>query len=152
MDAGRAWGERAVDWAYLMEPYARRANKTVFGRVGVGPGTRLLDIACDCGYAAALAAERGALVSGLDASEGLIDIARARTPAGDLRGGDMFALPFADSSFDVATSRPCTRSARSASLRRLPRRCDRSTSRDSVFASRPSSVGLWGAFQALEDR
>ena len=31
-------------------------------------------------------------------------IARARTPAGDFRVGDMFALPFADDSFDVATS------------------------------------------------
>jgi hypothetical protein len=25
-ESGQAWGERAADWAYLMEPYARRAN------------------------------------------------------------------------------------------------------------------------------
>ncbi len=104
VDAGRAWGERAVDWAYLVEPYARRANEAVFDRLDVGPGTRLLDIACGSGFAAALAAERGAAVSGLDASEALIGIARARTPAGDFRVGDMFALPFAGGSFDVATS------------------------------------------------
>jgi hypothetical protein len=42
--SGQAWGERAADWAYLMEPYARRANDALFGRAG--PGKRLLDIAC----------------------------------------------------------------------------------------------------------
>jgi len=103
-ESGRAWGERATDWAYLAEPYARRANDALFDRVGVGPGTRLVDIACGSGYAADVAADRGAVVAGLDASEGLIAIARMRTPAGDFRVGDMFALPFADDTFDVATS------------------------------------------------
>ncbi|MBC3844511.1 class I SAM-dependent methyltransferase [Streptacidiphilus sp. 4-A2] len=50
IEAGRAWGERATDWAYLMEPYARSANDALFDRVGVpgrgcstsraAPGTR----------------------------------------------------------------------------------------------------------------
>jgi SAM-dependent methyltransferase len=97
-------GERAADWAYLVEPYARRVNEALFDQLGVGPGTRLLDIACGSGYAANLAAGRGAVVSGLDASQALIAIARARTPEADFRIGDMFALPFEDGSFDVATS------------------------------------------------
>jgi SAM-dependent methyltransferase len=87
-----------------MEPYARRANDALFDRAGVGPGTRLLDIACGSGYAASVAAGRGATVAGLDASEALIAIARARTPGADFRVGDMFALPFGDDDFDVATS------------------------------------------------
>ena len=103
-ESGRAWGERAADWAYLFEPYARRANDALFDQTGVGPGTELLDVACGSGYAASVAAGRGATVSGLDASEALLAIARARTPAGDFRAGDMFALPFDDDSFDVATS------------------------------------------------
>jgi SAM-dependent methyltransferase len=102
--SGRAWGERATDWAYLFEPYARRANDALFDQAQVGPGTRLLDIACGAGYAASVAAGRGAEVSGLDASEALITIARARTPAADFRVGDMFALPSDDGHFDVATS------------------------------------------------
>src|SRR6516165_611465 len=93
VESGRAWGERAADWAYLVEPYARRVNDALFDRTQVGPGTRLLDIACGSGYAASVAASRGAQVSGLDASEALIAIARARTPAADFRVGDMFALP-----------------------------------------------------------
>ena len=104
VESGRAWGTRATDWAYLLEPYARTANDALFDRTGVGPGTEVLDIACGSGYAASVAAGRGAKVSGLDASEALIAIARARTPAGDFRVGDMFALPFDDDRFDVATS------------------------------------------------
>jgi SAM-dependent methyltransferase len=103
-ESGQAWGERAADWAYLFEPYARRANDALFDRAGVGPGTRLLDIACGSGYAASVAAGRGATVAAPDASEALIAIARARTPSADFRVGDMFALPFGDDHFDVATS------------------------------------------------
>ena len=104
VESGRAWGARAADWSCLVEPYARSANDALFDRTGVGPGTELLDIACGSGYAASVAARRGALVSGLDASEELLAIARARTPMGDFRVGDMFALPFPDDRFDVATS------------------------------------------------
>jgi SAM-dependent methyltransferase len=104
IESGRAWGERAADWAYLIEPYARQANDALFDRAKVGAGTRLLDIACGSGYAASVAAGRGAVVAGLDASEALIAIARARTPSADFRVGDMFTLPFEDGHFDVATS------------------------------------------------
>jgi len=103
-EAGRGWGARALEWAYLLEPYARPANDELFDQLGVAAGTRLLDVACGSGYAASTASGRGALVAGLDASAALIDIARARSPAADFRVGDMFALPFDDDSFDVVTS------------------------------------------------
>jgi SAM-dependent methyltransferase len=96
IESGETWGERAADWACLVEPYARRANDALFDRGGVGPGTRLLDIACGSGYAASVAAGRGATVAGLDASEALIAIARARTPDAAFRVGDMFELSPAD--------------------------------------------------------
>jgi SAM-dependent methyltransferase len=104
IESGRAWGDRASDWAYLIEPYARGVNDALYDRAGVGPGTRLLDIACGSGYAASVAAGRGAVVAALDASEALIAIARARIPDADVRIGDMFDLPFGDDQFDVATS------------------------------------------------
>jgi SAM-dependent methyltransferase len=93
-----------VDWAYLFEPYARSANDVLFDRLGVNAGARLLDVACGSGLAAQVASRRGAVVTGLDAAEGLIAIARSRTPGGDFRVADMFALPFADDSFDVVTT------------------------------------------------
>lgn len=102
--AGAAWSTRAADWAYLAEPGFRRLYQTVHDRVGVSAGTLLLDVACGAGLALQLAAERGALVSGLDASAGLLAIARARSPRADLREGTMFDLPFPDDSFDVVTS------------------------------------------------
>jgi SAM-dependent methyltransferase len=103
-EAGQGWGARATEWAYLMEPYALPANERLFDRLGIGPGVRLLDVACGSGYAASVAARRGAQVSGIDASEELIGIAAARTSSGSFRAGDMFALPFPDNSFDVVTS------------------------------------------------
>lgn len=102
--AGQAWGSRALDWAYLFEPYSRPANQAVFDQCGVTAGTSLLDIGCGSGFAVRLAADRGAVVAGLDASAALLDIARARTPDADLRVGDMDALPWDDASFDVVTS------------------------------------------------
>jgi SAM-dependent methyltransferase len=103
-EAGRGWGARAAEWAYLWEPYALPANEVLFDRLGVDAGVRLLDIACGSGFAASVAARRGAVVSGIDASEQLATIAAARTPGGSFRVGDMFALPYPDDSFDLATS------------------------------------------------
>jgi len=103
-EAGRAWGARAADWAYLFEPYTRPANTMIFDLLGAGEGVRLLDIACGSGLAAQIAVGRGATVSGIDASDALITIARARVPEAEFRVGDMFVMPFPDASFDVATS------------------------------------------------
>jgi SAM-dependent methyltransferase len=102
--AGKAWGARARDWAYLAEGFARSGYEAVFAAGGVGAETRLLDIACGAGLAAWLAAERGASVAGIDASEALLRIAEARVPDGDFRVGDMAELPWPDDSFDLATA------------------------------------------------
>ena len=78
--AGRGWGARAVERAYLFEPYARPANELLFDRLGIEDGARLLDIACGSGFAAHLAAERQAKVSGLDAAETLAKFMRDGWP------------------------------------------------------------------------
>ncbi len=72
--AGEAWGDRSTDWSCLWEPSTQRATDVLFDQLDIGPAVRL------------------------------VDIARTRTPEGDFRIGDMFDLPFADDSFDVATS------------------------------------------------
>ena len=72
--------------------------------LGVGPGDRLLDIACGAGLAVELAGVRGATCAGIDASPRLIAVARDRSPHADLRVGDMHALPWDDETFDVVTS------------------------------------------------
>lgn len=81
----------------------RPVFEAVLERTRVGPGTRYLDAGCGSGMAAEIAAARGAEVSGIDAAEAMLSIARSRVPAGDFRQGDLEALPFADESFDVVT-------------------------------------------------
>ena len=100
---GRLWGARASDWADIQEGTARPVYEAVLERTRVKAGTRYLDVGCGAGMAAQIAAARGAQVSGIDAAEALLEIARRRTPAGDFRRGDLEELPFNDRSFDVVT-------------------------------------------------
>lgn len=103
---GQLWSARARDWADLLEgergwglPLYRR----VLDEAGVGPGTTVLDVGCGAGRFCREAADRGAEVAGIDAAEGLLAIARERTPEGDFREGDMMSLPWEDDAFDLVT-------------------------------------------------
>jgi SAM-dependent methyltransferase len=102
-EAGVAWGYRAKDWAYLMEPlfaplYAQLAHSS-----SITEGTRVLDAACGAGAGLATYRRAGAVVSGVDASEALLAIAAARVPSADLHHRSMSELPWSDGSFDVVT-------------------------------------------------
>jgi uncharacterized peroxidase-related enzyme len=98
------WGRRAVDFATLLEPGACREYVAMHQHLDLRAGDRVLDLACGSGLALELAAARGAVVSGLDASPRLVAIARDRVPDADVRVGDMAALPWPDGSFDAVTS------------------------------------------------
>ena len=100
---GKQWSAGARSWAAFMEPQLRPLYDAVHQSLTVAPGARLLDVGCGPGGAAMLAAERGAKVSGLDASPGSIEVARERMPHGDFRVGDMESLPWADASADLIT-------------------------------------------------
>src|SRR5512136_2276043 len=95
---GRLWGAGARDWADFQEATVRPVFEAVLERTGVGTGTRYLDAGCGAGMAAQIAAARGAEVSGVDASEAMLAIARSRAPSGDFRQGDLEDLPFAGES------------------------------------------------------
>ena len=100
------WTERARDWADVMEGWdgwGIPVYRHVLERVIVGRGTSLLDVGCGAGRFSRIAADRGAAVSGLDATAHFVEIARERIPDGDFRVGDMEDLPWADDSFDVVT-------------------------------------------------
>jgi SAM-dependent methyltransferase/alkylhydroperoxidase family enzyme len=98
------WGRRAVDFATLSEPANAREYVALHQRLGVADGDSLLDVACGAGLALELAAARGATCAGIDASERLVAVARDRLPGGDVRVGDMHAMPWDDDTFDVVTS------------------------------------------------
>ncbi len=98
------WSSNPRDWAEIAEPENRKLYDELLNLTGVGPGTRLLDIACGSGYAVALAAALGAEVTGVDIAPALLEIARERTPEGNFIEGEMDALPLEDSRFDVVTA------------------------------------------------
>ena len=103
---GDLWGERARDWADVMEGWdgwGVALYRHVLERVPVAGETRLLDVGCGAGRFCRIAADRGAEVAGIDACAPLVAIARERVPGADLRVGDMEQLPWADDSFDVVT-------------------------------------------------
>ena len=98
------WGRRAVDWATLSEPGNAREYSFFHQHLNISSGDRLLDVACGSGIAHELAAIRGAVCYGIEASHPLVAVAQDRSPDADLRVGDMEALPWADESFDIVTS------------------------------------------------
>lgn len=99
---GSLWGARPGDWAEI-EVQQRPTYEEGIRRAGLEAGQRVLDIGCGSGAFLRVAADQGARVSGLDASEALLELARARVPEADLRAGDMQALPYGDDVFDVVT-------------------------------------------------
>ncbi len=99
------WGPGARDWSDYNEPMCTPFYDAVLDATGVSAGTRLLDVGCGGGFALLLAARRGAVVTGLDATPALLDIARERVPAASLVVGDLEdPLPFEPGSFDVITA------------------------------------------------
>ncbi len=99
---GPLWGARADDWA-LNEELQVPTYEAALERVELQAGQRVLDIGCGAGTFLRLVVEHGARAFGLDASEALIELARRRVPAAEVRTGEMEALPYADDGFDLVT-------------------------------------------------
>jgi SAM-dependent methyltransferase len=70
----------------------------------VGPGSAVLDVATGPGYAAAVAAERGADVVAVDFSSEMVELAAELYPDVEFRQADANALPFEDGTFDAVVS------------------------------------------------
>lgn len=101
---GQLWGARAQDWAAYAEQVCLPLFGATLDAARVTKGTRLLDAGCGAGLLALLASFRGAQVAALDASPGLLAMARQRLSEADVREGDLEALPFADASFDAVVA------------------------------------------------
>ena len=68
----------------------------------IGPGDRVIDVACGTGVAAREAAKRSGKVTGIDRNSGMLAVAREQAPQIDWCEGRAEALPFDDGSFDAA--------------------------------------------------
>lgn len=79
-----------------------------YGRLGIAPGTTLLDVGCGAGQVAIPAAKAGVKVTGIDLAPNLVGQARERAKAEGVVAlfdeGDAEALPYNAESFDVVLS------------------------------------------------
>jgi SAM-dependent methyltransferase len=95
------WESVVAEYDASFGSLTTQAIEPILNSVGAGPGVRLLDVATGPGYVAVAAAERGAVVVGLDFSAPMVAEAKRRHPAIDFREGDAEALPFPEESFDA---------------------------------------------------
>lgn len=97
------WDRKAGYWDDSFGLVTLGAIDPLMEAVEVGPGVRILDIACGTGALAAAAARRGAEVIGMDFAPNMVAEASRRHPGIDFRVGDAEAIPLADASFDAVT-------------------------------------------------
>ena len=94
----------AGDFAQVAKHIETTAEAFV-GRLNIQSGMKVLDVACGSGNLAIFAAQRGALVTGVDIAENLIDSAKKRAAEAGLKikfeVGDAEAMPYPDNSFDL---------------------------------------------------
>ena len=98
------WGRRAVEFATLAEPANCREYVAVHQHLGVGPGVRLLDVACGSGLAIELASPAAPAAAASTPRTGWWRSRATARPRADVRVGDMHALPWDDDTFDAVTS------------------------------------------------
>lgn len=88
--------------------YMEKDAEVFYQRLGITPGTRLLDVGCGAGQLALIAARAGAVVTGSDIATNWLERARTRAAAEGLNvtfeEGDAEALPYEDGQFDAVTS------------------------------------------------
>lgn len=99
----RVWPLVAPFYDLVVAPF-KRIRPEVVTLAGVGPISRVLDVATGTGAQAHAFAQRAGKVVGVDLCDAMLRIARRRRRAENLtyRQADATALPFPDSSFDVA--------------------------------------------------
>ena len=162
---GVIWGAGAREWSELIEPCQVPFYEAAFDAMGLGRGMTLLDAGCGSGLALELAAQRGVTPTGLDASEGLLGVARERLADATLHQGDLDDLPFADDTFDAVSAfnsvqfaadpvRAVSEMARVArpgapvtvTTWASPDRCEMGVVLGSLAALLPSAPGVGGPF------
>ena len=97
------WGHYPTEWASIQEATGIAGYEFVLAHLTWRQGNTLLDVGCGSGIFAKMAANKGAAVTGLDASPSLIEEAKKRAPGLPFLTGEMEELPFDDHSFDIVT-------------------------------------------------
>ena len=100
----QGWAAKAESYDLLTGRITARFVEPLLDAAGVGAGLDVLDVGSGPGHAARAAAERGAVVTGIDSAEGMVSLARRRHPGIRFLCADAQELPFADGSFDAVVA------------------------------------------------
>jgi SAM-dependent methyltransferase len=101
----REWSNVSVAQSYA-RAFSKAADMVVphlVAAVGAGPNISALDICCGHGNVTAGLVWEGAMVTGLDFSPAMLDIARSAVPQAAFVEGDAMNLNFADEQFEAVT-------------------------------------------------
>jgi SAM-dependent methyltransferase len=83
---------------HVVEHYLRKRTRFVLEHCPPGAG---LDVGCGTGVLAGRLASAGYAMTGIDPSDGMLEVMRSRTPAVTAVHGSGTSLPFPDDAFDV---------------------------------------------------
>lgn len=97
---GELWGQQPKNWAEIQEQTGRAGYDYVLDFLNIKTEDKLLDVGCGSGLFSSLASNAGAEVTGIDASEKLIEEAKRRITSVDFLTGEMEELPFDHNTFD----------------------------------------------------
>jgi ubiquinone/menaquinone biosynthesis C-methylase UbiE len=101
-DFERQGHDRIADsYTTLVTPITGLAISHLLDAAAVGPGTKVLDVACGPGFLSAAVKERGALVQGVDLSPRMVEIASRLAPEIGFHVGDIERLSFPNATFDA---------------------------------------------------
>ncbi len=100
---GKLWSAEPYYWSRHFEPWFLPMYRQVIEQLDLSDMDSLLDAGCGSGLFSSMAIATGAQVMGVDASRGLLRVARRRNPLHNFLEEDLEALPFQDNSFDVVT-------------------------------------------------
>jgi SAM-dependent methyltransferase len=92
-----AWFNRLIDDLQF------RAVRRALAMAAIPPASRILDVGCGTGRWVRRYLELGHRPTGVDATPGMLRLARQQGTAPPLLAGEAFRLPFADAAFDCVT-------------------------------------------------
>ncbi|WP_158923233.1 class I SAM-dependent methyltransferase [Acidisphaera sp. S103] len=98
------WERAAGGYEASFATATRTFIPALLDAAGVEAGQSVLDVACGPGFVTAGAAERGAIVRGLDFSAAMLGVARTRHRNIVFDQGDAEALPYPEGHFDAVIS------------------------------------------------
>jgi ubiquinone/menaquinone biosynthesis C-methylase UbiE len=95
------WEQRASNYADAFQALTAVTVERLLDAVGAGAGTQLLDVGTGPGFVAEAAAVRGAIVTGIDVADAMVQLAQRRVPGGHFQRASAEALPQPDGAFDA---------------------------------------------------